>query len=122
MKLSMQRTFVFVSLAALACAFGLAGCVTTKKVDWNTRVGNYTYDQAVTEMGPPDKEARTSDGKTVAEWMAPHSGGSSISIGTGFYGGHGGVAIGQTVGSGYQKAVTRLTFGTDGKLTTWSKN
>jgi len=123
MKHSTQRTLVFVLLVAFASvALGLAGCATTKKVDWNSRVGNFTYDQAVTEMGPPDKQAMTSEGKTVAEWVSPSSGGSSISLGTGFYGGHGGVAVGQTVGTGYQKQVTRLTFGVDGKLISWSKN
>lgn len=47
----------------------LAGCVTTPKIDWPARVGSYTYDQAVTELGPPDKAAKLSDGVTVAEWQ-----------------------------------------------------
>ena len=46
----------------------LAGCV-TPKIDWAARVGNYTYDQAVMELGPPDKSAKLSDGATVAEWL-----------------------------------------------------
>jgi hypothetical protein len=46
----------------------LAGCV-TPKIDWKARVGNYTYDQAVTEYGPPDTYAKLSDGSVVAEWL-----------------------------------------------------
>ena len=47
----------------------LAGCVTTPKIDWQARVGTYTYDQAVIEFGPPDKKAKLSDGTTVGEWL-----------------------------------------------------
>ena len=47
----------------------LAGCVTTPRINWAARVGNYTYDQAVAEFGPPDKTAKLSDGVTVAEWQ-----------------------------------------------------
>ena len=50
-------------------AAALAGCVTTSRIDWTARVGNYTYDQAVAELGPPDKAAKLSDGTTVAEWQ-----------------------------------------------------
>lgn len=50
-------------------AVALAGCVTAPRIDWAARVGNYTYDQAVTEFGPPDKSAKLSDGTTVAEWQ-----------------------------------------------------
>ena len=46
----------------------LAGCV-TPQIDWAARVGNYTYDQAVMEFGPPDKLAKLSDGSTVVEWL-----------------------------------------------------
>jgi len=54
---------------ALLAALLLAGCV-TQKIDWAARVGNYTYDQAVMEFGPPDKMAKLSDGTTVVEWLA----------------------------------------------------
>lgn len=51
-----------------ALLVGLAGC-TAPRVDWSTRVGTYTYDQAVTDYGPPDKEAVLSDGSKVTEWL-----------------------------------------------------
>jgi hypothetical protein len=44
------------------------GCASTK-IDWNSRLGIYTFDQAVIELGPPDKAATLSDGTVVAEWM-----------------------------------------------------
>jgi hypothetical protein len=60
-----ERTIWFLPLLAAA----LAGCVTASRIDWGARVGNYTYDQAVTEFGPPDKAAKLSDGATVVEWL-----------------------------------------------------
>ena len=54
-------------MAALL-AFVLAGCA-TPKVDWAGRVGHYTFDQAVLELGPPDKQAKLEDGTIVAEWL-----------------------------------------------------
>ena len=50
-------------------ALFLAGCATTPKIDWKARVGTYTYDQSVTDFGPPDKMAKLSDGSTVGEWL-----------------------------------------------------
>jgi hypothetical protein len=55
---------IFVVLLILA----LTGCV-GPRIDWTARVGNYTYDQAVVEFGPPDKLAHLSTGSTVAEWL-----------------------------------------------------
>ena len=47
----------------------VTGCATTPQIDWNSRVSNYTYDQAVTDLGPPDKSAKLGDGTVVAEWL-----------------------------------------------------
>jgi hypothetical protein len=99
----------------------LGGCATTKKVDWNNRVGSYTYDQAIVELGPPDKQAKLSDGQTVAEWITRRAGGSGLTIGTGFYGGGAGVGVSQSVGSSYDRSL-KLTFDTEGRLSNWSKN
>ncbi len=59
------RTICLLLLLALA----VAGCATTPKIDWKSRVGAYTYDQAITEFGPPDKVAKLTTGVTVAEWL-----------------------------------------------------
>ncbi len=41
----------------------------TPRIDWSSRIGTYTFDQAVLELGPPDKYAKISDGTGVAEWL-----------------------------------------------------
>lgn len=103
---------------------GLAstGCKSTPKIDWNSRVGNYTYDQAVAELGPPDKSAKLSDGKTVADWIRHSGGGVSFGLGTGYSSGNTGMGVGQSVGTGFSDKVLRLVFGSDNKLVSWSKN
>ncbi len=62
-----KRALTIWFLPLLAAA--LAGCATMSRIDWPARVGNYTYDQAVMEFGPPDKAAKLSDGTAVAEWQ-----------------------------------------------------
>jgi hypothetical protein len=110
-------------LVAGLLATALGGCKSTPKVDWNTRVGAYTYDQAVTELGPPDRATKLSDGKIVAEWIKHGSGGGfSFGVGTSMSSGHGGVGVGQSVGTGPRDHVLRLVFDTDNKLSSWSKD
>jgi hypothetical protein len=109
-------------LFALTLALFAAGCATKPKVDWNARVGNYTFDQAVLDMGPADRQSMLSDGRRVAEWVTGHSGGSAVSIGFGSFGRRTGVGVSQTVGSGGYAKILRLTFGADGYLTEWKRN
>lgn len=109
------------ALTAAVVLAAAAGCAT--KIDWNSRVGLYTYDQAVTEMGPPDKSAKLTDGSTVAEWLAYRSNGYSQVQVVGaypyrrrgyFY------APSYVVSSepGYERFL-RLTFDPEGRLTAW---
>src|ERR1700733_9784275 len=65
-KMPVCRMRIFAVL--LTAGLLLTGCV-GPKIDWGSRVGHYTFDQAITEFGPPDKSARLSDGSTVAEWL-----------------------------------------------------
>ena len=44
------------------------GCATAR-VDWNSRAGNYTYDQALKEMGEPAKKVFLNDGAIVGDWL-----------------------------------------------------
>ena len=111
----------FLTILALATAF-IVGCQTTQPIDWQSRVGTYTFDQAVTELGPPDKQTALSDGKLVAQWITHRYGGSSFSVGTGFYTGPVGVGVGQTTGSAYPDRILTLTFGTNQVLAAFSKN
>ena len=105
------------SFAGRSCLFAI--------LDWDSRVGTYTYDQAVTELGPPDKQAKLTSGNTVAEWVTHRSGGSGLSVGSGFFSGGGsavGVGVSQSMGTGNPDKVLKLTFGTNNVLTAWSKN
>ena len=61
-----RAVFLILVLAALGFA---AGCATTPQVDWTSRIGEYTFDQTVAELGVPTKQTKLSDGKTVAEWV-----------------------------------------------------
>ncbi|HXF09413.1 MAG TPA: hypothetical protein VN625_01425 [Desulfuromonadaceae bacterium] len=124
----MKRSLVVKTTFTVIVAFlvgWIVGCASTPKVDWNTRVGNYTYDQAVVELGPPDKQAKLSDNTIVAEWVKRTSGsGFSIGIGGGgLVGSHTalGGGVSQGVGS-YHDKVLKLVFAPDGRLASWSKN
>ena len=104
---------------SLAVAVLFAGCV-THRIDWNARVGAYTFDQAVTEFGPPDKQAKLSNGKLVAEWITRYSNGGTVMIGSGFYGYPGGGII-QSTGPSYYEIKLRLIFNTNNVLAAWVK-
>lgn len=56
----------------LLTLFLFIGC-TAPRVDWQARVGHYTRDQAITDLGPPDKTATLTDGTIVDEWLTRSS-------------------------------------------------
>jgi len=91
-------------------------------VDWDSRVGSFTYDQAIAELGPPDSQRSRGDGKTAAVWANHRWGGSSFSVGGGGCGGNTAVGVGHAAGSGRPDRVLRLTFDAQGRLAAWSKN
>lgn len=107
-------------LASFSLLF--TGCASKPKVDWNSRVGSFTYDQAVVELGPPDRESTLTDGRKVAEWVVGRSRSGGLSIGFGSYSGPVGVGVSQSVGPGPRDKVLRLTFSPDGKLASWVRN
>jgi hypothetical protein len=88
----------------------LSGCA-TNRIDWNTHVGQYTYDQAVTELGVPDRSATLSDGTIVAEWLT--SRGSSYGTMHGF----GGWRFQTYDVTTFPDRYLRLVFGPDKRLT-----
>jgi hypothetical protein len=112
----------------LLCWILLAGCASHPKpnfsADWSSRVGSYTYDQAVGELGRPTVYGESSEGKT-AEWTIRQSSGVTfgIGVGQGFYGPHGAVGVG--TGTAFTPPPSgeylRLKFDQDGKLKEWSK-
>ena len=121
-----SRSSIWLSLVGLVVL--LFGC-STYQVDWNSRIGNYTYDQAVTELGPPDKSAPLSDGSTVAEWIT-RRGYSRGSVGFAYGYGHPGYPYHYHYPPPFYHHYydppspdyfIRLTFGPDGKLQAWKR-
>lgn len=95
-----------------------AGCATTPKINWQARVGIYTYDEAVKDFGPPDKFAKLSDGSTVAEWVTRR--GEIIQTPEPYFysPGYFGPAWPGYSQTYFPARFLRLTFGADGKLVT----
>ncbi len=112
-----HRWLILMALASL-----LAGCA-TPRIDWTSRVGSYTYDQALIELGPPDKVARLTDNTTVAEWLT-HRGYSYAyapfvySYYPWYYGPYYPAYINTYTSPDY---FLRLIFDPDGKLRAWKK-
>src|SRR5437867_13033181 len=120
------------SLLLLAVAATLTGCasqsrtakVDPKTINWNERVGSYTYDQAVAELGKPAITGESGDGKT-AEWIRQRSPQTSFSFGMGGggYGSHSavGVGVGSSVSPPPHGQSLRLKLDQDSKPKEWSK-
>ena len=113
---------------AAGLLLAVAGCASHPKVDpninWDTRIGSYTYDQALHELGRPDVVAESSAGRAV-DWVTKQSPNMSFGIGVGssVFGPHvgTGVGVGTSVSPPPHGEYLHLTFGPDGKLTSWSK-
>ena len=99
--------------------FLVAGCA-TQKIDWNARIGNYTYDQAVMDYGPPDKHTKLNDGTIVTEWLTSR-GYHQTYVTPGYYGRCYGPIFPTVVDSYSPDYYLRLTFSPDGTLGTWKK-
>ena len=108
----------------------LAGaCASSQKIEvsdaeWRGRIGTYTYEQALAELGPPNVVGESSEGKT-AEWVIRQSPATSFSfgLGRGSYGGgtSTGVGVGTTVSPPPGGEYLRLRFDKSGKLVEWSR-
>ena len=95
----------------------LSGCA-THPVDWGSRIGNYTYDQAIVDLGPPDKSAQLTDGSVVADWLERRGyayGYPAYSYFPWAYG----PSPPAYVNSYSPDYFLRLTFDADGKLKAW---
>ena len=109
----------FSSLLPVFALLWVTACTSTPKIDWNSRVGSFTYDQSVVELGPPDRMTEISEGRKVADWVTGHSSTPRLSIGVGSYGRNGGVGVGTGTGGNPVEKILRLTFDRDGKLLQW---
>jgi hypothetical protein len=106
--------------APLFLLLGFLGCA-APRIDWAGRIGSYTYDQAVLELGPPDKQARVEDGTVVADWLTQR--GRMVVYGTyGYpYCFYGPVYPPYFESYSFPDYYLRLIFGPDGRLKTWKK-
>jgi hypothetical protein len=84
-------------------------------------VGHFNFDQAIIELGPPDKQASLSDGKQVAEGISRYDTGGTMILGGGYYRSPGGVSIVQTTPR-FNESKLILTFTTNRVLSAWSRN
>jgi hypothetical protein len=104
------------------------GCSSTpgSRIDWNSRIGNYTYNQAVQELGPPDTSKKLADQSIVAEWLIKRTSTNDyVSTETSF----GPTAARYWFGATDQRHTIypalndflRLTFDSQGRLLAWKK-
>ncbi|MDB6109923.1 MAG: hypothetical protein JWR69_1673 [Pedosphaera sp.] len=107
----------------------LAGCTTGTPlvnyplVNWDRRVGNYSYNLALVDLGTPERSATLPNGTLVADWITRRSTPGTMGLGT---------RAGFEPPTFWESSVPgrmqptpnyhlRLTFGRDGKLTAWEK-
>ncbi len=109
----MKHTFQLLWLTGLITL--LTACATPPTIAWDARVGSYTFDTAVKDMGPPAKSATLTDGTRVAEWLAQR--GTSTPTYHSFPDGR----VIRTEGTRGADQWLRLTFGADGKLKEWKR-
>lgn len=112
------HNFPVLQLAAAALLF--TGCA-TNRANWDSRVGIYTYDQAVAQLGKPDQTTKLPDGQTAAEWISRYRVASPTDTDSKFYNTPASFQS-RPSGSDYSESTLRLTFGTNDVLTGWSKN
>ncbi len=115
-------SFIVLAVLVASCASGPRANI--NNIDWGSRIGTYTYDQALAELGEPNVIGESSEGKT-AEWVLGQSPSTAVSFGfgTGSFG-HStatGVGVGTTVAQPPSGEYLRLRFDKAGKLVEWSR-
>jgi hypothetical protein len=127
----MVLTMNFRRIAMVIARAGFAGCLAlllvagcaSPSVDWNARVGTYTWADAMAELGQPDRVADLDGGVKAAEWIRERPGTRSTSKD-----GPPAYLRGETVredemaGLTVPPKVLRLSFTPDGKLLDWDRN
>ena len=105
-----------------SCASGPKARIDT--ADWGSRIGTYTYEEALAELGEPDVIGESSEGM-IAEWVIRRSPMVSFSFGfgSGSYGHHTGtgIGVGTSVTPPPSGEYLHLRFDKDGKLAEWTR-
>ena len=113
---------IILILLAGACASGPK--INVSDAEWKERIGTYTYEQALAELGPPNVVGESGEGKN-AEWVIRQSPATSFSfgLGRGSYGGSTstGVGVGTTVSPPPSGEYLHLRFDKNGKLAEWTR-
>jgi hypothetical protein len=115
---------LLIVLVLLIGSCATAPRITVEDSEWGARIGTYTYQDALTELGEPQMISESSEGK-FAEWVLRQS--IPFSIGFGFggagYGHHTstGGGVGASVSPPPSGGYLRLRFDPDGKLAEWTK-
>src|ERR1043166_7809995 len=112
----------------LTLLLAIGGCAShpriDPRIDWNSRIGSYTYGQALAELGRPDTLVKSSEG-TSADWILKQSPRMTFGLGIGqsIVGPHvgTGVGVGTTISPPPHGEYLHLTFAPDGKLTSWNR-
>lgn len=114
--------FITLVFLTVSCASGPATNI--KEIDWGSRIGTYTYEEALAELGKPDVIGESSEGM-IAEWVLRRS--PMVSFGFGFgTGSHGhhsstGVGVGTSVSPPPSGEYLHLRFDKDGILAEWTR-
>lgn len=118
----MRRSLRFAVLTLILLGIA-AGCA-THRVDWAARVGTFTRDEAILELGPPDKSATLTDGTVVADWLQSRGMQTATTYPGSWpaYGRRGWASPGTVIlDPAAPDRFLRLTFSPDGKLASWKK-
>ena len=107
---------------SLMAATLLLGCATSSPARWDHRIGTYSWEDAVAELGPPDRVTEETGGVKVAEWiqsrtegmLAPSSPSVPLREQT--------LGTSNTSGTVAPAKILRLSFTPDGKLLDWHTN
>jgi hypothetical protein len=118
------RGWLLGAICLIGLLVSLSGCATGPRIDWNSRIGTYTYDQAVLELGPPDRSATLGDNTKVVEWLTSRGQAYGFADYGAFYHPYhfyGGPFVHHYSLSRGPDYYLRLTFSPEGRLVAWAR-
>jgi hypothetical protein len=110
------------AFSGLIAAIILIGCATTSSNNWDQRVGTYTWDDALVELGTPTRVSDLAGGVKAAEWVKTRGLSGPTTAPPPVYTRDQILTPNQTRGWSAPDKVLRLMFTPDGKLLDWKKN